>query len=312
MIMQHRNLGNTGISVSEVAFGGVSIGMPYAEQPKPSEQLSINLLHTALDKGINYFDTARMYGDSESLLGKAFHDRRNKVIINTKCIHLLDEHGRIPQNINVPKTIASSLDQSLKTLKTDYIDVYMLHQSSPDILKNEEVMRTFSDLRDSGKVRTIGASTYTLEESKICIDSGVWQVIQVPFNLMDQQQRNIFSLARERGVGLIIRSVLFRGFLTGKVMELPEPLKAVESHIRRFNSLTNDPVSLAMKFILSYPEVSSMLVGIDQMHHLTKAVEVADRKYFEGEFLGNLEGMAYPDPSFLNFSHWVKSGWLKN
>ena len=116
MIMQYRNLGNTDISVSEVAFGGVSIGMPYAGQSKPSEQLSINLLHTALDKGINYFDTARMYGDSESLMGKAFHDRRNKVIINTKCIHLLDEHGRIPQNINIPKPIASSLDQSLKIL----------------------------------------------------------------------------------------------------------------------------------------------------------------------------------------------------
>lgn len=310
--MQYRNLGNTGISVSEVAFGGVSIGMPYAGQPKPSEQVSINLLHKALDEGINYFDTARMYGDSESLMGKAFHDRRDQVIINTKCVHLLDEQGRIPEGMNIQKTILESVDQSLRMLRTDYIDVYMLHQSSPEILQNEEVIRVFSDLRQSGKVRVIGASTYTTEESKICIDSEVWQVIQVPFNLLDQQQRKIFSQAKDKGMGLIIRSVLFRGFLTGKAFELPAPLKEVATHLHRFNTLTEDPISLAMKFILSYPEVSSMLVGIDQMVHLTTAITVADNHYFDKDFLGKLESMAYPDPAFLNFSHWVKNGWLNN
>ena len=310
--MEYRKLGNTGISVSEVAFGGVSIGMPYAGQPMPPESYSINLLHKALDEGINYFDTARMYGSSEDLMGKAFYDRRDQVVINTKCIHLLDEHGHLPQDLEIKKTITDSLDRSLKALRTDYIDVFMLHQSSPEILQNEEVMLAFTHLKQSGKVRAIGASTYTIEESKIAIDSGVWQVIQVPFNLMDQQQRTLFSSASNQGIGLIIRSVLFRGLLTGKDLNLPPSLKEVEDYILRFRAMNEDPVTLAMKFVLSYPEVSSILVGIDQMNHLTKALEAADHKYFDGEFLGELESMAYPNPSFLNFSHWVKNGWLKN
>lgn len=314
--MKKRRLGNTGLEVSEVAFGGVGIGMPYAGQPMPSERDSIALLHKALDEGINYYDTARMYGISEELMGKAFHDRRDQVILNTKCIHFLDDQGRIPDGLEVKKTILDSFHQSLKALQTEYIDVFMLHQSSLDILQNDEVAQVFTDLRQAGKVRAIGASTYTLQESKLCIDSGVWQVIQVPFNLMDQQQRELFPSAVERGIGLIIRSVLFRGYLTDKPLDLPPQLSEVENHIRQFAALTGrdirDLVTLAMKFVLSYPAVSAVLVGMDQMEHLTKALEVADGAYFDPGFLDQLEEMAYPDPAFLNFSHWVKNGWLKN
>src|SRR5690606_33977162 len=102
----------------------------------PSERDSIALLHKALDEGINYYDTARMYGISEELMGKAFHDRRDQVILNTKCIHFLDDQGRIPDGLEVKKTILDSFHQSLKALQTEYIDVFMLHQSSLDILQN--------------------------------------------------------------------------------------------------------------------------------------------------------------------------------
>src|SRR5690606_29245066 len=141
----------------------VGIGMPYAGKPMPSEKDSIRLLHQSLDEGINYYDTARMYGASERIMGQAFRDRRDRVLINTKCVHFLDEDGKIPAGLPVRKTICDSLDESLKTLRTDYVDVFMLHQSSPDLLKNEEVAEVFVELRNQGKVRAIGASTYTPE-----------------------------------------------------------------------------------------------------------------------------------------------------
>lgn len=310
--MKKRPLGQTGMDVSEVAFGGVGIGMPYAGQAMPDRGESIKLLHAALDSGINYFDTARLYGISEELMGEAFRHRREEVILNTKCIHFLDSSGRIPDDLDVKKTILDSFDKSLKVLRTDYIDVFMLHQSSPDIFRNEEVARVFSDLKQSGKVKAIGASTYTLQESKMAIEKSIWDVLQVPFNLMDQQQAALFPLAYQNGVGLIIRSVLFRGYLTDRTLDLPGELDAVEQHLRRINILTEDPAMQAMKFVLSYPEVSSVLIGMDQMNHLTKALEVADGKYYDSEFRAQLEALAFPDPAFLNFSQWVKNGWLKN
>src|SRR5690606_18932773 len=90
--MFKRKLGNTGLMVSEIAFGGVEIGMPYGigiqgEKDMLSEKQAITLLHTATDMGVNFFDTARMYGNSETLMGKAFRDRRKEVIIATKCFH---------------------------------------------------------------------------------------------------------------------------------------------------------------------------------------------------------------------------------
>ncbi len=314
--MKKRSLGSTGLEVSEVAFGGVGIGMPYAGQAMPSEKDSIRLLHQALDEGINFYDTARMYGVSEKVMGKAFRDRRQRVILNTKCVHFLDSQGRIPTDLPIRQTIRESLEKSLTALGTEYIDVFMLHQSSPELLQNEEVAAVFTDLKAEGKVRSIGASTYTPEESRLCIESGIWEVVQVPFNLMDQRQRSLFSLSEQHGIGLIIRSVLFRGFLTGRSLQLHPALKAVEAHLQKFISLEGsdipDLIALAIKFVLSYSAVASVLVGMDQKNHLTQALEVVDGQYFGPEFLSKLEKMAYPEPEFLNFSQWVKNGWLEN
>lgn len=314
--MKKRKLGNTGFKISEIAFGGVGIGMPYAGQKMPEELDSIHLLEKALDGGINFYDTARMYGRSEEMLGKAFKDKREKVVINTKCVHFLDQDGKIPAKRELVKIIHKSLENSLKALQTDYIDVYMLHQSSIDILKNEDIIDIFSHLKNKGTIRAIGASTYLPEETDYCINSGVWDVVQVPFNLMDQRQQVLFKAAIDNGVGLIVRSVLFRGMLTGRSLNYHKELEKVKEHIQRFNSLIGqdipDMITLATKFVLSYPPVSSVLIGMDQMKHLDKALQIADGKYYPQTLLGILEGMAFPEPEFLNLPQWDRKGWLKN
>ncbi len=230
--MVKRALGKTGMQVSEIAFGCVEIGMPYgigveSTRDMLSENEAILLLQTALTKGINFFDTARAYGSSENIIGKAFKANRNEVIIATKCGHFFDNNGKIPSYPQLKIDIEASLEESLAALQTEYIDVFMLHQADFELLKNEAIQSIFSDLKLSGKIRATGVSTYTNAQTSAAIDIGCWDVIQIPFNLMDQRQAELFDKAQQNGVGLIVRSVLLKGFLSDKGQNLHPALRKV-------------------------------------------------------------------------------------
>ncbi len=317
--MNKRPLGNTGILVSEIAFGGVEIGKPYGigvNRPDDmlSEQEAIRLLDLSVEKGINFFDTASNYGNSESIIGKAFKDKRDKVILETKCKNIYNEDGSIPEYAKLYEIIESSLNKSLETLKTDYIDVFMLHQGYLDILENGMVTDIFSDLKKSEKIQAIGVSTYTQEETKKAIEAGVWDVIQLPFNMMDQRQETLFSLATKKGIGIIIRSVLLKGILSERGRNLHPALKDVEAHKNRYNELLDGSMELsglATKFALSFPEVSSVLVGIDRVEYLHKSLEAANGNYLDDKTLLRAKELAYPDPDFLDLPEWDKKGWLR-
>ena len=313
-------MGKTGIEVSEVAFGGVEIGIPYGIGVKTatdmlSETDAIKLLHTAIDSGINFFDTARMYGDSESIMGEAFRGFRNKVIIATKCRHLRNEDGSLPENSKLNELIRASLNESLKALQTDYVDIFMLHQADLQILRNETISTIFLDLKKEGKFRATGVSTYTTEETKKAIETGAWDIIQLPFNLMDQRQETLFSLAEKERVGIVIRSVLMKGLLSDRGKGLHPALKEVERHIKCFDELLVDVsynlATLATKFALSFPEVSSVLVGIDRPEYLHKSLQAANGIYLDNHKLARAKELSYPDPVFLNLPHWDKMNWLR-
>ena len=318
--MRKRPLGKTDMEVSEIAFGGVEIGMPYgigveSASDMPTEAEAIHLLHTALDEGINFFDTARLYGHSEAIMGKAFHDRRDQVIIASKSIYFKDEAGKIPKYSHLKKIIETSLQESLTALQTDYIDIYMLHQVDKEILENESVCRIYSDLKNSGVIRATGASTYSVEQTRKAIAMGMWDVIQLPFNLMDQRQAATFSLAAQAGIGIVIRSVLFKGILSQRGRNLHPALKDVEFHVRNYDVLLDNTITdlatLATKFALSYEEVASILVGIDRMEYLYNSLEAANGKYLDINTLSKAKELCYPDPAFLDLPKWDKMGWLR-
>jgi aryl-alcohol dehydrogenase-like predicted oxidoreductase len=317
--MNQRLLGQTGMRVSEMAFGGVEIGMPYGIGIKNkadmiSESEAIYLLHEAIGSGINFFDTARLYGASEAIMGRAFQDRRDQVVICTKCKHFRDNEGHLPPAEKIIGIIKNSLRGSLKELKTDYIDVYMLHQSDVEILENEMVAKIFVNLKNKGTIRATGVSTYALEETRKAINSGVWDVIQLPFNLMDQSQEALISLAAEKGIGIIVRSVLLKGILTEKGKNLHPALKDVEMHLKHYDELLNesapDLATLAIKFALSFKDVSTVLVGIDRMDYLYKSLAAADAVYLDEKALSRARQLAYPHPEFLNLTRWDNMGWL--
>lgn len=320
MSIKKRLLGKTGIQVSEIAFGGVEIGIPYgigvhSHSDMLSHSEAVKLLHAALDKGISFFDTARLYGESETIMGKAFHDRRQQVVLSTKCKHFRDEKGKIPAFAALKEIIESSLHESLNELQTDYVDMLMLHQSDLEILENEDVKRVFEGLRQSGKIRAAGASAYATIETEKAIESGAWDVIQFPFSLMDQQQHQFFSLAAEKGIGLVIRSVLLKGLLSDKGRNLHPALIDVENHVKKYHQLLTNDIpdisTLATKFALSFDEVSAVLVGIDRIEYLNKSVQAANGKYLNAAVLKAAQELSYPDPSFLDLPKWDRMGWLK-
>ncbi len=317
--MNQRTLGRTGIQVSEIAFGGVEIGMPYGIGVKNktdmlSESEAVNLLHSAIDSGINFFDTARMYGESESIMGQAFKDKREQVVICTKCRPFRDKLGKLPPSDKLKNIIENSLRESLTELQTEYIDIYMLHQADLEILDNETIINMLLNLKDKGIIRAMGVSTYTLEETKKAIDTGVWDVVQLPFNLMDQTQAGIFFLAAEQGVGIMVRSVLFKGILSEKGRNLHLALSDVENHIEHYWELLNKEIPnlpiLATKFALSFNQVSSVLIGIDREKYLHEALTAADGIYLNKEAIAKAKELRYPDQQFLNLVKWERMGWL--
>lgn len=317
--MKTRKLGQTGIEVSEIAFGGVEIGVPYGIGVNSREDMlprkkAVDLLHEALDKGINFFDTARLYGESESIMGEAFLDRRVKVVLSTKCKHFKDNTGTIPSYSSLKKRINESLAESLSNLRTDYVDVFMLHQADLEILDNDDVKEIFVNLKSSGKIRAIGASTYTSAETRKAIANG-WEVIQCPFNMMDQRHEENFRYAAENGVGVIIRSALMKGLLSDRGTGLHPALQDVENHIQKYRSLLTENITeistLAKKFALSFSEVSSVLVGIDRQEYLEKALYAVSGKLLDQTNLSKAKALAYPDPDFLDLPKWDRMGWLK-
>ncbi len=312
--MKKRSLGKCG-QVSEIGFGGVEIGMPYgigvrSSADMPDENTRIALLQSALQRGINFFDTARQYGRSEALIGRAFADRRDQVVICSKCKHL-------PVNLPdkaVYRFIVDSCRQSLYALNTDYLDLFLLHDSAVAIQNHPVVRDALSYLKVNQLVHAVGVSTYTTEETANAVEDGFWDVVQVPFNLLDQRQLPYIELAGKKGIGVMVRSALFKGILARKIDDLHPALAPVQAHVKALEDWVREPVhnlaELAVKFILAFPHVSTVLIGIDQFTYLHKAVQMADSGCLSSKDVNQLRQMAYPDPDFLDLRMWDEKGWL--
>lgn len=317
--MQRRNLGNTGIRVSEIAFGGVEIGLPYGigvsgKGDMIAEKDAIILLQTAVAEGFNFFDTARLYGVSENIMGKAFRHCRQDIVLATKCRHFRNVSGMLPSDREIRDLIHLSLRESLTALQTDYLDLYMLHQADMEILDRQVIADEMLRLKKAGVVRAIGVSTYSVEETRKAIEADAWNVIQLPFNLMDQRQQTLFEFAAKSGVGIVVRSVLLKGLLSARGTGLHPALQSVEEHIKKYSRLLQNGASLpktAVKFALSFPEVSSVLVGIDKVSYLLESLDAADGHYMNKDRLQLARSLAYPDPAFLDLPYWDKMGWLR-
>jgi aryl-alcohol dehydrogenase-like predicted oxidoreductase len=222
--MQYRDLGKTGIKVSEIGFGAWAIGGATEASGVPvgwggtTDEESIAAIRRARDLGITFFDTADIYGHgrSESLLGLVLSRSRKDVIVATKFGNVRTAAGEQRKDFS-KQHIFHAVDGSLKRLRTDYIDLYQLHNPTLEQLAAEEIHEAMDKLQEVGKIRVWGVSISTPDEGIEIIKRGWGYTLQVLYNVLNQAPaQELFPLAQERGFGIIARVPLASGLLSGK------------------------------------------------------------------------------------------------
>jgi aryl-alcohol dehydrogenase-like predicted oxidoreductase len=287
--MNYRKFGNTDLMVSEIGFGAWAIGgdamignIPIG-WGKTNDEDSITALHAAVKAGINFFDTADFYGlgHSEELIGKLFGSSK-EIIVATKV-----GHRNIDEKIVFDYTaeyIQSACEKSLKRLKRNVIDYYQLHTARMDHLQKGECIQAMEELKKKGKIRYWGLSLntfYPQPEAEYLIQHRMGDGFQLVFNLINQRATDVLKLASRAGYGVIARMPLQFGLLTGKIKSDAKfetgdhrSFRLIPSIIEHATTILGKkawPVaeqnhisktSLALSYILSHPEISTVIPGI--------------------------------------------------
>ena len=314
--MRYRRLGRTDLLVSEIALGTVELGTDYGIRTgqtsnQPSEHDASRLLNRALDLGVNFIDTAAAYGTSEETIGQALCSRRDEYILATKSMHWSDKGLSVTE---VRARVAASIDQSLRRLQTDRIDLIQIHgREVPSLetlmVEEGDVYEVLDRARQAGKVRHIGYSSYGEEASLKVLAHGGWDTLQTAYNIFDQRNTSrVIPNAKAHDVGLIIRSALLKGALTDKAAHLPAHLKPLVERTRTLKEFLTDTVpsipQLALRFVLSNQDISTIIVGADTIPYLEEAVSVADEQDLAADVLDALRAMAIDDSELINPGRW--------
>jgi aryl-alcohol dehydrogenase-like predicted oxidoreductase len=255
--MEKRTLGRTGMNVTALGFGGAEIGFENAPYDRVEQ-----LLHAALDAGLNLIDTAECYPGSEDMIGRAVSARRDEYFLFTKCGHA----SGIDLPDWDPALLTRSIDRSLERLKTDRVDLVQLHSCSEEILRKGAVIDVLRRARDAGKTRFIGYSGDGAA-ALYAVECGAFDTLQTSINIADQQNIDLaVPAARTRGMGVIAkRPIANAAWKTGS-----KPANAYH-HVywERLQKLDYDflrddlegAIATALRFTLSIPGVTTAIVG---------------------------------------------------
>ena len=309
--MKYRDFGNTGWKVSEIGFGGARIGGLLAQDGGRTGAL--RTLAAAADAGINFYDTADMYGQGESevLIGRAFRNSRDKVIIATKVGYRLTAQKKLVQLIKpfakpivkalglkravTPATAAGPIPQyfspaylrgaveaSLRRLQSDYIDIYQLHSPSSAFMASSEfgdALATLAQLKSEGKVRAYGVALDKVDDARPCLDQAGLASIQLPFGLLDiEAMDGTFQAIAQRGIGIISRGCFAGGGLKESLSS--EELRAFEPKWERVLRLREiakrygrTPLEAALQFSLREPRIGVTILGMRRPEHVASNLQ---------------------------------------
>ncbi len=283
--MQYRTLGRTGIKVSPYALGTLMFASSFGN-PDPED--SIRIIHKAIDAGINFIDTADSYGDSEEIVGRALKGRRNNVVLATKFGRPIGEDPN--QRGTSRRWLMTAVEDSLRRLQTDHIDLYQIHRLDPDT-DIEETLSALTDLVRSGKVRAIGSSTTPasdiVEAQWVAERRGLerFHTEQPPYSILTRGiESEVLPALQRYGMGAVVWGPLGQGMLTGRVrrgqvtdvrrakilkaFSDERRLDAVEQLIPLAEEAGLPMTHLAMAFTIAHPGVTSALLGARSMEHL--------------------------------------------
>jgi aryl-alcohol dehydrogenase-like predicted oxidoreductase len=291
--LKFRKLGKTNLLVSEIGFGAWAIsGRGYGPT---DDKESIRALHKALDLGINFIDTADIYGDghSEELIGRVLKERGDKeTIIATKFGWDFYRDGGIKSNLK-RNYLSFALEKSLKRLERDWIDIYQIHNSKPDDIERDSVYETLDELKKQGKIRFYGVSAFYIEDGISAVKTGKPGTIQVIYNILDQEaEERLFLLVLENDLGIIAREPLASGLLTGKYYENSRFPKTdhrrgwsrefLEDEARKVGKLKfleredQTLIQAALRFSLSHKAVSVVIPGAKTVRQVEENIGAAE------------------------------------
>jgi aryl-alcohol dehydrogenase-like predicted oxidoreductase len=241
--------------------------------PQISDEDAGKLLNTVLDEGINFIDTSIDYGRSEELIGKFIAHRRSEYVLASKC-GCVPGAGMGAEHVHTAENIRTGVEHSLRTLKTDHLDLVQFHRSlSRDEFDSHGALSEGLALRDEGKVRFVGVSAVlpTLDEQ---IDMGIFDAFQIPYSALQREHEDVISRASDAGMGIIIRGGVARG--------APDDWEG-----RRYYMVSNDTMrgywdaarldelldgmsrtAFMLRFTLSHPDLDTTIVGTQSVEHL--------------------------------------------
>ncbi|MBT29967.1 MAG: aldo/keto reductase [Thalassobius sp.] len=299
--MKKRTLGKTGFEISEISLGTWQVGGKWGEDFDHSN--ADKILNSAVDKGINFIDTADVYGDreSEKAVGRLVKNRSERIYVASKCGRRLNPHTN---EAYTPKALRTFVEESLQNIGIECLDLIQIHCPPTEVYYRPEIFEEFEKLKAEGKILNMGVSVEKVEEAIKAIEYDCVTTVQIIFNMFRQRPAELFfKLAKEKNVGIITRVPLASGLLSGKFskdtafgkedhrnfnrdgaafdkgetfsgIDYNTGLDAVEALKEKFPD--TDLVMLALKWILMFDEVSCVIPGASKESQLVHNVEAAD------------------------------------
>ncbi|MGC9972074.1 MAG: aldo/keto reductase [Bryobacteraceae bacterium] len=316
--MRYRKLGRTGWEISEIGYGAWGIGG--TQWRGGSDEEALAALRKGIELGLNFIDTALAYGDghSEALVGQVVREAGKKIRVATKVPPM---NGLWPARRGIgidqvfpDRYIVESTERSLKNLGLEQIDLQQLHVWNPEWVDSEEWRRAVEELKQSGKIRAFGVSIndHDPDSALGLIETGLVDAVQVIYNIFDQSaERNLFPLCLERNVGVLARVPLDEGGLAGTIRSDTEfepgdfrafyfrgdRKKQVEERaralLRDLGGVAGSLPTIALRFCLSHPAVSTVIPGMRKVHHAVANCAVSDMGELDAETMQKLRKQAW-------------------
>jgi len=268
--LPRRQLGRTGLNVTMLGYGAMELrGAPRGRDI--SEGQAETILNAVLDAGINYIDTSIDYGLSEERIGRYIGHRRDEYFLASKCGCLVGApaapRGERSPHVFTRENITAGVEQSLKRMKTDYLDVVQFHSSpSAQTLEDNAAVEALLDLKSAGKVRYIGMSG-TFPHLKDHIAMGVFDVFQIPYSAVEREHETAIAAASAAGAGIVIRGGAAKG---APATDKHTGLQWERWRQARLDEVLQDmgPVEFVLRFTFSHPDMDTTIVGTVNPAHL--------------------------------------------
>lgn len=270
--MKKCTLGRTGLEVTILGYGAMALH----DANDPTDDQAQHLLNALLDAGINFVDTSPDYGESERHIGQAIAHRRDEYYLATKCgCNVPRDDPDAPHHIWTRDMLLHNIETSLRRMKTDYVDIWQMHNASPEQIESEDLVRVMEDVKRQGKVRYVSISS-TLPHIDTYIQQGVFDTYQIPYSALERMHEDVITAAAEAGAGIIIRGGVARG----------EPGGDLGSHTRwsAWEKADLDPLlsdgeirsAFVLRFTISHPHMHTTIVGTKNAEHLAENLKVIE------------------------------------